>query len=366
MPFQIKDFASITASEINHARAVTTKITDFQPGSVARTLLEAPAVEIEELYLQMFLGLRDAIPVATFLSFGFEKLPASRAFGFVSVSSATPMAASLTIPAGTVFSTADGANYVSTATTVFAAGASLVQVPVQADAEGLAGNVAAGVVVTSPLFPSSGGYTVSNSLINNGRDPETDAEREARFAEFVRSLSRGTVEACLYAARSAVVVDSLGVIDEFVVRSGYSEIPGRMRIYLYSNKGVASADLLAAGQLLIDGSRNDLTGVITPGFRPAGVRVDVLAMEERAVPLGIQVEMLPGFTLTAGVEQSLTDIFAAAIRGVAPGDTLYLGSLVELLLAAPNVRRVVPTTNDNIPCGVSEALTPGVLTISAL
>lgn len=51
MAFQIKDFASIVASQINHARAVSDKITDFQPGSVARTIMEAPAVEIEELYL---------------------------------------------------------------------------------------------------------------------------------------------------------------------------------------------------------------------------------------------------------------------------------------------------------------------------
>ena len=83
--FQIKDFVSISAGSINHARAVTDKVTDWAPGSVARTLIEAPAVEIEELYLQMFLGLRDAIPVATFKSFGFEKLPAARAQGWVTV-----------------------------------------------------------------------------------------------------------------------------------------------------------------------------------------------------------------------------------------------------------------------------------------
>ena len=51
MPFQIKDFASITAGMLNHARSVTSKITDFQPGSVARTIMEAPAVEVEELVL---------------------------------------------------------------------------------------------------------------------------------------------------------------------------------------------------------------------------------------------------------------------------------------------------------------------------
>ncbi len=55
MAFQIKDFTSIVASMVNHMRGTQKKVTDFQKGSVARTLVEAAAVENEELYLQMFL-----------------------------------------------------------------------------------------------------------------------------------------------------------------------------------------------------------------------------------------------------------------------------------------------------------------------
>jgi Baseplate J-like protein len=364
--FQIKDFASIVASQINHARAVTDKVTDFAPGSVARTLIEAPAVEIEELYLQMFLGLRDAIPVATFKSFGFEKLPAKRAFGFVSVSTATPLTSAISIPAGTVFSTAAGANYSSTLAVTWAAGQTLVRVPVQAGVTGLAGNVAAGVITLSALFPSSSGFTVSNALIESGRDAETDSEREVRFADYVRSLSRGTVDACLYAAKAALVLDADGNIDQFVTRAGIVETPGRVSIYVYSNRGVASAQLLAAGQLLLDGYRDDASGAILPGFRPAGVRVDVLPMSERAISMGLQVEMLDGYELTSLVIQSMTDIYSAAIRAVPAGETLYLGTLIEELLAAPGVQRIVPGYSGNITCGQSEALTPGLLTITAL
>lgn len=90
MAFQIKDFVSIAASMINHMRGTQNKVTDFQPGSVARTLVEGPAVEIEELYLQMFIGLREAIPIATFQSFGFDKLPASYGSGYVSISKSAP------------------------------------------------------------------------------------------------------------------------------------------------------------------------------------------------------------------------------------------------------------------------------------
>ena len=46
--FQIKDFTSIAAGLINVVRATTNKVTDFNRGSVIRTMLEATAAEIED------------------------------------------------------------------------------------------------------------------------------------------------------------------------------------------------------------------------------------------------------------------------------------------------------------------------------
>ena len=112
--FQIKNFVSIVAAEINVARSITDKITDFQPGSVARTLMEAPAAEMEELYLQMLHGLLEAIPEATYRSFNFDRLQPARAFGFVSMSMSPAPVESITIPYATAFTTSDGRTYTST------------------------------------------------------------------------------------------------------------------------------------------------------------------------------------------------------------------------------------------------------------
>ena len=366
MAFQIKDFASIVAAQINHGRAVTDKISDYAPGSVARTLIEAPAIEVEELYLQMFLGLRDAIPVATFQSFGFEKLPAKRAFGYVSVSTSAPLVAPISVPAGTKFTTAAGASYSSTAAVTWAAGSSLVRIAVQADVTGVAGNVAPGVINSSGLFPASSGFTVGNALIANGADAEGDAEREARFRDYIRSISGGTLDACRYAAGSAVVLDADGNIDKFVTRIGLTEIPGRVTIYIYSNRGVAQSDLLSAAQILIDGERDNNTETLFAGARCAGVRVDVLAMAERGVSASIRVGMLQGFALSSAVIQSLNDIYGTALRDIGAGETLYLGALIEQLLAVPGVAQIIPVTTENITCAASEALVPATLTIAAL
>lgn len=362
--FQIKDFASITLSQINHARAVTSKITDFQPGSVARTLLEAPAVEIEELYLQMLLGLRDAIPVATFLSFGFNKLPSARAVGYVSVTAVSPLESNRPIPAGTTFSTPDGRVYATLADTVWLAGSTSIILQVAHERAGVAGNVAAGVITSSGAFGV--GFTISNQAISNGRDEETDAEREARFADFVRSLSRGTVTACLYAARSTRLLAPDGTITEYVMRAGLDEQAGYVRIYIYSNLGIPSLELLAEGQRVIDGWRDEETGTVMPGYRAAGVRVDMLPMVERSVPLAFQVGMFSGYELTPAVIQRLRDIASDSVRNVQPGTTLWLGTLVEQLLAAPGVRSVVPASNENINCAVNEALIPGTIAITEL
>lgn len=364
MSFQIKDFNSIVLAQINHARAVSTRVTDFQPGSVVRTIMEAPAVELEELYLQMFLGLRDAIPVATFQSFGFAKLPARSATGWVSISANEALADSIHIPLGTIFSTADGREYASTQVVDWAAGSTVVRIPVAAVVPGLSGNVAAGEIVNAAVLGA--GLTTGNAAMTTGADAESDREREARFAEFIRSLSRGTVAACTFAARSVTIPDINGNIAEYVTRLGLDESPGILRIYLRSNIGAPSAELLAASQLILDGSRNVDTGVIVPGFRPAGVRVDVLPMAERAVPMSIEVGMVPGKTRTTAVDQALNDIYASAVRAILPGSTLYVGLLVEQLLAVPGVLSVLPTSGTNIACGASEALVPGTLTITSL
>ena len=366
MSFQIKSFNDIVLSQINHARAVTEKITDFAPGSVARTLMEAPAVEVEELYLQMFLGLRDAIPVATFLSFGFDRLPAAKARGFVTVSKFAPLTDPISIPAGTIFSTLDERQYESIEAVTWGAGTSVVRVPVSCTVPGVAGNVAAGVITESSEFTPAGGYTVTNSLIETGRDVESDQEREARFAEFIASLSRGTVTACLFAARQSVVLDDDGNIAEFVTRAGIQEDPGRVRIYLYSSAGVPSAALIADGQLRLDGTRNDQDGTITPGVRPAGVRVDVLPMVERAVNMAVQVGMLPGYSLSSAVVQGLQDAFASSLSATLPGQTLYLGTLVEAMLEVEGVRTVVPSLSQNVVCAVNEALVAGDFTATPL
>lgn len=349
---------------INHMRSVTKKITDFIPGSVARTLVEAPAIEIEELYLQMFIGLREAIPVSVFQSFGFDLLSATYARGFVSVSRETLLAEALTVPLGTEFKTDDGRSYLSTQQVVWPTNTLSVRIPVMASAAGFSFNVAAGVINQSLFFSSE--FTVSNSLIANGKDPESDTEREARFAEFIGSLSRGTNYSCLAAVKNTRLFDNDGNVSEFVLRTGLSETPGFVRIYAYTSAGVPSVELQAKAQKIIDGYRDPTTSTVVPGFRSGGVRCDVLPMVERQIPLTLGVTLLPGFELDAAMKQAFLDTFSTVLVNAVPGEVLYIDEIETAILSIVGVVKVVPDVTENIICGVNEALVPGTFSISLL
>ncbi|HRQ04361.1 MAG TPA: baseplate J/gp47 family protein [Nitrosomonas halophila] len=358
MAFQLKDFPSLCASMINWMKATQGRITDFSVGSVARTLVEAPAVEIEELYQQYFIGLREAIPVATFLSFGFGRLPAAYGHGVVTVTRIEPAEEPLTIPVGTVFKAVDGRTYSSAEPITWPIEDLAIQVPVIADQIGAHWNTSAGTITSSDFF-SSLPVTISNLPIITGRDQETDAELEVRFAEFIQSLSRGTEAAVRYAVQQAQVLTTEGTVSEYVVRVGFTEYGGRVWLYIYSSAGVPSIELLDKGQRIIDGYIDSDTGVVIPGYRAAGVRVDVLPMIERIVTSTVYVGMFPGYTLDSMVRNTMTDIFHDVVRSVESGSVLYINYLVEQLLTVPGVRRVVIDNDENILCSVNEVLIPG-------
>jgi len=105
MSFQIKKFSSILASLINWISGATDKINDFNPGSVIRTILEAFAMELEELYYQLLLATQEAIEEAIYRTFNFPRNPAISATGSVRFYRLTGSDVAVTVPLGTIVAT---------------------------------------------------------------------------------------------------------------------------------------------------------------------------------------------------------------------------------------------------------------------
>lgn len=354
--FQFKNFVSIVAGALNYVRGTTDKITDLQPGSVSRTLIEAPAQEVEELYIQMFNGLMEAIPVATYRSFNFTLLGATYGSGLVTVTALTPLKQPITIPTGTVFTAKDGRQYGSTGDMTFPVSETTIRVPVTALVPGFKGNAAVGEINASPFFAPAD-FSISNTEIAGGSDAETEADRAVRFSSYIASLSRGTYESLMYALTTAVIRDSNGVMVEFVTRRGYDYTLGFNHLYIWSNLGVPSTALLARAQEIITGYQDTATGQRIAGYSAAGVRTDVAAMASRKVTMTFLIGMETGFTLTAEIKQAIRNAYYSLLGSVQAGEILRPDDVKSAALQVAGVQKVTVNMSANITCGQNEVLT---------
>lgn len=92
------------ASMINWVSSATNKITDFNVGSVTRTMLEAVAIELEELYYQLLRAVEEAIEEAIYRTFNFPRNPAQKATGNVRFTRLAGTETEITINRGTLVS----------------------------------------------------------------------------------------------------------------------------------------------------------------------------------------------------------------------------------------------------------------------
>lgn len=300
--FQIKNFVSIAAAVINHMRGTQTKVTDFTVGSVARTLIEAPAIEMDELYQQLFNGLQEAIPVATFNSFNFARLDAQSAGGVVLVTIVSSPTDTL-IPANTVFSSPSASTtYVSAADTTIAAGDTVGSILVAAVAKGSAGNLPAGVSFTAA--PTIFGFVSATNpvALSGGRDVETNDEQQRRFNDFIAALARATVEAIEYGAKTAKIYNVNGVLLESVkaakvvepYKTDNTQPIGLVEVYIHNGVGSTSGALVTETTKVLAGY-TDPIGTKVPGWQAAGVHVVVYAAEEVPLNMAAVLTALAGY-----------------------------------------------------------------------
>lgn len=359
--FQIKNFVSIVASMLNYLRREKPEITDLAVGSAVRTLLEAPATEIEETYMQMLNGLSEASLVSTFKSFGFEKRKNIHASGYVRIDCVTALMDDITIPQGHPFIADDGRKYTAAAKVVWSKETRFCMVPATADKAGYSGNVIGSVKLSSPGFET--GYVLTFVNMAGGLDEEPLEEVEARFRDYIYSLSRAVLDAVVYGAKSVSVSNSAGEITEYYTRSGVTEIPGFIRIFLYSSLGVPSKEILALSQRTIDGYRDE-SGKRIYGYRAGGIKASVVPMTEKVVNLALVVQMQAGFEYTEDTAYQIKFIAAREMMNTPAGDVLIMDDLMSKLSGVTGIRKIYPVSSENIPCRQFEVLLLGNLTIS--
>lgn len=355
---------------INWVKATTTKITDFNIGSAARTMLEAPAAEIDELYQQMFIGLREAIPVSVYNSFDFAAEPATSASGLVrvTVTAGTPVLVS----AGTVLSVEGKAvTYTIAADITIASGATYADAQVSASDVGSVGNLASGADFTLSPAPDRFVSATNLSPFVNGRDAEQEDERKLRFNAFIASLNRGTVAALTYGMKTATVTDSAGNVIERVVGSAVVE-PwiddalepiSLVKCYIHNGVGSTSSALVLRAREVIYGYY-DTNGVAVPGWKAAGVKVDVFAATEQAINVTGVVTTLDGYD-SGVILDAVEQIIYTYLIGLDIGVPAIKAEIIALVMEIDGVYNFVASAlADEVSALANVKLMPGTITLS--
>jgi len=367
MAFQIKNFISIVAGMINHVRGTSSKLTDFNVGSINRTLVESPAVEIEELYLQMVNGLVESIPVAIYQAFNFTKLPAAASVGTIKFTANPAPVADISIPAGTtVLVPLTSKTYETVEAAVIPAGQTEVSVQIQSTVTGVDGNALAGTI-TQLQYAIAGITGVTNDVaLTSGRDEETDLERKTRFQAYISNLARATLGAIEYSAKTAYITDGSGTVIEYVDRVGLVElVPGRVACYIYNGSGGTSDALVDRAQEIIDGYTDPDSGAKIPGYRAGGVMVEVIKMTETPIALTAVITLDAGYSLNAAMVTAITTAFSDYLAEVPQGDTFYLAELTARIQNVEGVKNAaISAPDDDIVVAANTALTQGAVTLS--
>lgn len=374
MAFQIKNFVSIVAGMLNHVRGTAPELTDFNIGAVSRVMLEAPAIEIEEAYQQAFNGLREAIPVATYQSFNFDRLAAAPASGIITVNVAVS-AQDVVIPVGSSFtSPASRTTYVSQAAVTIPTGDGSGTVSVIAVDAGIIGNVPA----ASPFAPAAAinNFTSASNaaLFGNGRNIESDDERKQRFIAYVEALQRGTVSSLEYGARTVAIYNSAGIETERVravsIVEPYLEDPEEpfslVYCYVHNGVGTTTGALVSEVAKVLHGYVDEDTGLKVPGWKAAGVKLEVAAATEVALDITGTITPEPGY-IGADLAAAAEDVVAKYILSLDIGAPFLKSRAIILISEIEGVANIVLSSpSADVTCSNSEKLMPDDLAITAV
>lgn len=355
----------------NWMKATQNKLTDFNVGSAARTLVEAPAIEIDELYQQMFLGLKEAIPVSVYNSFSFSQITELPATGLIRLF-ITPTTVPTLIPAATVFTpTAGGQTYSSNGDVTIAIGDAYADVLVTCDVAGQIGNIAAGLDFT--VAPAVSGFSSATNLSSfaSGVDTETDDERKSRFNAFVAALNHGTIDAIKYGLTLSNLTDSGGNITERVMSSSIIEpwltdntaTVSLVNCYIHNGVGSTSAALVTRASQVVYGYYDD-AGVAVPGWKAAGTKVMVYAATESAVPVTGVLTAADGYDKPTLIIAAGQAIYSYILK-LGIGEDLIHSELVRLVKEIDGVFDIVfSTPTANVAANNLTKLMPGSIALT--
>lgn len=286
----IKSFEEIVRDMLAKIGA-RSPLSNFNPGSVIRTLVEVIAFAIAELY-----GLVAAVIKQGFLAtatgfwldlkvreYGLTRKPAIMTRGMVTFGRRRALGTNVTIPAGVIVTTLTDQNgrqfrFVTTEAVVLQSGQAEVLVPVQAEKSGAAWNVGAGAIQKLTVYVSGIDYVRNDGgwITAEGADTETDEELRRRgFLAWAELARGGTRDAYISWALSVPGVKN-AFVDDTLPRG-----QGTVDVYVISTAGLPTAALVAQVQGVVDANRPITADVLVKAPTVRWIALDLVVTPKR-------------------------------------------------------------------------------------
>lgn len=277
MGFKMRGFRTILGEMATWIMTNSKTITNFYPGSVTRSLLEAVSIQIEALYFQARKGFLSAIEEAIFNSFAFQRASATRATGDVVVTFIAPLDQRVVFEQGFELNTVpvggDILYFRVMEDTYVERGASQATLKVECAVTGITGNVPAYAIRRAVLGRSYILDIFNPAKFFNGLPEETTDQRKKRFTDFVEALGRTTIRS---------------------IRYGILQIPEVKGVYVKEDTGILTVYAHDINGELPDTLKQKVLDALIE-YKSAGVKALVSPVVTKTVDLNMTITVEDGY-----------------------------------------------------------------------
>jgi len=315
----------------------SSRLTDYNTGSVLNSLLDVVAAELENVYNENYQTYQaNYITTATgddldnkASDYDLTRNEATYSSGHLLFGRLTAHNIDIVIPVGTIATTAttSATNAVQFETNEFAvlsAGSLTVRVASRARNSGADGNGTVASIVVLPSPPSGIEYVTNATAFSGGADTESDTDLRTRISANLDQLQRGTKSALEAAAQT---VD--GVFDAYVEEN--TPTYGFGYCWVADSTGTASTQLLTDVQVVLD------------QYEPLGTQVIASAPLVHPLNIVTWVQLKSGFSFST-VQASIESLIKEWFDAKRIGEDIYRSELIDIIQSANGVKTVNTST----------------------
>lgn len=368
MALSTKDFNTLVKDQATAIQATAGRLINLTKGSILRAVVEANAALVlwmQSMILQLLKLTRASTSTGGDLDtwvrdYGLTRLPAIAATGLVTLSRVTTTPGS---PRAIIHATSTPARFQTSQSSIkffvtvdqthedwsnadggyiLEQGLASIDVPVQAEISGVAGNVAADSIDTINTSIPGVDLVTNSAPFTNGRDAELDPALRLRFIAFIFSLARATKVAIGFAVAS--------------VRQGLDYTITENKVYTSAAtpEASAAADVGAFYVVFDDGSgapSDDLKTAIEGAvdlYRPITVRAAVFKVSVVQVDVSCIVDALDGYIHSA-LQTTIRDAITVYVNSTKIGARLsYTGLVAAIRNSSQGIKNVTGVTLNGV------------------